>query len=261
MDELESRFRRVGPLQAPDQWDEITARKAGHRSSRVPVILAILVAVGALGTISFAIIESDTSAGPTSAINLGDEDSECAYVVHFEGIAYTGVPAGTPARGTTSLGFGSVEACSGDKSETVEVSQLPGIDSQTAIVTADGAILLVNKDLETVPAGLRKYLVPPACDPASEPIELRGQWLGIIGPAETTEVDLRPPYVVVLRVSHSSPNIYQEAEVAVDVPETLGMPLTREDLEESLWRGGEISVTARCRGSKFEATQVEAHSA
>lgn len=94
------------------------------------------------------------------------------------------------------------------------------------------------------------------CDPSREPIRLFGTWVGIIGPNETTELDLVPPYDLELLVSTASAPIYDGAGLIVGVPASAGRPIAKHDLRTSLWKGGTIEVTARCSGNRFLADAV-----
>ncbi|HXV57552.1 MAG TPA: hypothetical protein VD704_06765 [Gaiellaceae bacterium] len=71
----------------------------------------------------------------------------------------------------------------------------------------------------------------------------RGRGLGADG---HTELDLKPPCDVDLFVEESSAPRDVHASLTVRVPASLGEPLTRADVESSLWEGGAASARVRC---------------
>jgi hypothetical protein len=71
-------------------------------------------------------------------------------------------------------------------------------------------------------------------------------------------LDLEPPYDIYLRVDEASSSRYERAEVSVRVLESLGMPLSREDIEASLGEGGDIRVVAECADGRYVAREVQA---
>jgi hypothetical protein len=73
-----------------------------------------------------------------------------------------------------------------------------------------------------------------------------------------TEVDLDTPYQIDMQVVHASVPRYRRAFLTIHVPEALGRPLSREDVETSLWKAGSISVTASCRDGDYVAQDVTA---
>jgi hypothetical protein len=131
--------------------------------------------------------------------------------------------------------------------ELVKVARLPDVDPDVAVVDAAAPeVIYVRSDLDPLPAAVARFFDAPSCRQEDSPIELKGQWLGIIGPGEQTELDLVPPYSVEMFVSHSSSRRYVNAEINIDVPPSLGSPLTREDGETSLSGGEAGSSSDRC---------------
>ena len=89
-------------------------------------------------------------------------------------------------------------------------------------------------------------------------MQISGRWLGIVGADGSTELDLNPPYDVRIRVNAASLAAYERAELTIRVPPSLGRPLTRRDIESSLWRGGTLKTTVTCNDGEFVASSIEA---
>jgi len=97
----------------------------------------------------------------------------------------------------------------------------------------------------------------PKCDPADEPIELSGPWLGIHD-RDRTEVDLIPPYQLDMFVEDASVPQYDRAYLTIEVTPSLGMPLDHQDVAGSLWQGGTIAIAVSCDGDLYVAQGVKA---
>jgi hypothetical protein len=89
-------------------------------------------------------------------------------------------------------------------------------------------------------------------------VDLRGPWLGIIGADGKTEVDLVPPYDLMMRVDEASDARLERTFLTIRVSDELGQPLTHEDVRTYLQHEGDLSISATCRGSAFLATSVAA---
>jgi hypothetical protein len=85
---------------------------------------------------------------------------------------------------------------------------------------------------------------------------LSGPWLGILGADGKTELDLIPPYDLFIHVADASNARYKRAQLTVRVPPSFGRPISHADIENSLWKGGSIAITAGCDGSGFVAGDV-----
>jgi hypothetical protein len=143
--------------------------------------------------------------------------------------------------------------------EHLRVAELRGVDPDVAVVWVDSPDrVFVREGLDPLPPAVTKLVNAPDCDPHDAPIRLRGGWLGIIGADGRTEVDLIPPYVLMLRVDQASAARYERVHLVVRVPPELGTPLTRADIRSSLWEPGTIAVTATCKGDRFIAVGVQA---
>jgi len=189
----------------------------------------------------------------------------CAFVVHFRGHAYDAVQVSVEPIPGRSLGEAVLPGCNdtGDASpkpdEYLEVAELPGVDPNIAVVwsTAPDRIF-VRQGLDALPPEVAQLVHAPPCDPQDAPLLLHGPWLGILGANGETELDLLPPYDIGMLVQQASAPGYERSHLKIRVPESLGRPLTHEDVESSLWKGGTISVTATCVEGGFVAQQVEA---
>jgi hypothetical protein len=144
------------------------------------------------------------------------------------------------------------------RTEQIEVAALPGVSPDVAVLWISGASVLVRDDVDPLPSKVERFLSPPGCLDADEPITMRGRWNGILGADGKTELDMVPPYDVDLLVETASAPRYERAFLTVRVPPSLGTPLSEDDLSTSLWQGGSIEITARCSRDRFVAERVEA---
>jgi Family of unknown function (DUF6281) len=192
------------------------------------------------------------------------EAASCAFVVNFGGHHYDAIHVNIEPIPGEPLGTATSPACDdiGDTGpqpdHPIQVAELPGFDPDVALVWLDKTeTIFVRQGMIPLPPEIAKLLFPPGCDPVVEPISLAGPWLSILGADGNTEVDLVPPYDVGLLVQESSAFRYKRAHLTIRVPASLGRPLTREDVRSSLWDGGTIAVTARCKEGRFIADKVE----
>jgi hypothetical protein len=138
------------------------------------------------------------------------------------------------------------------------VARLPGVDPSVAVVDAQiPEVIYVRVDLQPFPQELDRYRTAPGCREGDAPMELAGTWLSIPGTNANIEPDPVPPYSVELLVTDPSVPRYLNAELVVAVPPSLGMPITQDDIEQSLWEGGSLRVTAACDGERFVAESIE----
>ncbi len=191
----------------------------------------------------------------------------CAPIIVYDGHTYRGSPVRVVAVARGRLGAATRPSCAdtpgvpAGPDEQVEVEAIDGVRDEVAIVVRgqEGTVYVRDDvDLEAPPPALERLLRAPVCRTEDAPIMLSGLWQGILGPDGGTEVDLVPPYDVQLLTEEGSPSRYAGAYLSVRVPPGLGRPLDRKDIEESLWEGGTISVTARCEGMTLVATAVDA---
>jgi hypothetical protein len=193
--------------------------------------------------------------------------ASCAFVVEYGGHRYLGsaAPVG-PVEGKL-LGTATMPGCEDtpnapvpDDAE-VEVAEIEGVDREIAIMIRgrDETVLLrEDVDPQRLPPQLTRLLSAPRCTSGAQPVEVSGRWFGIVGADGHTELDLDPPYDVRIRVSEASVAAYERAEINIRVPMALGRPLTRSDIESSLWEGGTLKATVSCRDGSFVASSVTA---
>lgn len=188
----------------------------------------------------------------------------CAFLAQFRGTTYEEVRLGVAAPEGEPVGTATLPPCNdtgGDdeQGEEIEVARLEGVPPRQALLwVGHPDEVLVREGLKPYPDEITRLLEPPACDPRDEPIQLTGTWLGILGADGNTEVDMKPPYDVDMFVEESSKPTYERAYLTVRVPKTAGQPLSRDDLRESLWEGGTVSVEARCSLRGYVATEISA---
>ncbi len=191
--------------------------------------------------------------------------ASCALVVEYDGHRYfgTGAPVG-PVEGKP-LGTATEPGCQDTSNEPVpadsevEVAEIEGISPGVAImIPGREETILIRDDHRRLPPQVERLLSAPSCDSGDQPVSLSGAWLGILGADGQTELDLDPPYDVRIRATEASLAAYERAELSVRVPATLGRPLTRRDIESSLWEGGTLKATVSCSDGRFVATSIEA---
>jgi hypothetical protein len=192
-------------------------------------------------------------------------DASCAFVAYFQGHTYEGLSVRiAPVEGEL-LGTAVLPGCDDTggqerppPDEVIQVAAVAGISPDVALVWHDVTdTVLVREGTGPLPPELQELLETPSCDPADAPIGLDGTWLGIHD-GDMTEVDLDTPYQIDMQVVHASVPRYRRAFLTIHVPEALGRPLSREDVETSLWKAGSISVTASCRDGDYVAQDVTA---
>jgi Family of unknown function (DUF6281) len=233
-------------------------RERKRRLQSVTVGLAAILVAG-LGASVYAIGRSGSThqEGPAA-------QSECGYVVTFQGRGYTNlVVAVAPPEGvrlgeaTQRGGCSDTGQSSPPHTSTFAVASFPGLPSSVALVIpGNDEFVLVRKGLGQLPPAVSALIHAPSCRASDEPIRLSGTWLGILGANGKTELDLVPPYDVFIRVTSSSSSRYERARLTVRVPASLGHPISHQDVVNSLWRGGSISITAGCDGTGFLASDV-----
>jgi hypothetical protein len=178
-----------------------------------------------------------------------------------------GVSVGVAPIEGEAVGQGTLPACndsgegSQESAEEVDLARISGVSPEVALAWAghpQEVLVREGLDEKDQPEELARLFHAPTCESADEPIMLQGPWLGILGANGHTELDLLPPYDVHLYVVHASVPRYERAYLTVRVPENLGQPITHMDVESSLWRGGSISLTAKCGDHRYLATEVAA---
>jgi hypothetical protein len=214
--------------------------------------------------VSIALVTVLTACGSPDSRGLVSGGGSCANIAIFEGREYTGRNAVRHPSAGVVLGEARVPACNHPNAsspvsdEFVRVATLPGFEPEVAVVDAVmPEVIYVRSDVDPLPAEIDWFFTAPSCARGDIPIALRGTWLGIVGPGGSTELDLVPPYRVMMLVARSSSPRFVDAEINILVPPSLGSPLTHEDVETSLWQGGTLRVRSTCHGERFVAESVE----
>lgn len=197
---------------------------------------------------------------------LSEGEGSCTLIVTFREERYVGRQVLVEPPLGKGLGEAVIPACNdsngGDSvgDERIPVVELKGTDPSVAVVwEGQPSSIFVREDIDPLPSELQTYFERPVCDPSRGPIHLFGQWIGIIQPDQTTELDLNPPYDLELLVGRGSSPEYRGADLTVRVPASAGRLVSKEDIRTSLWKGGSIEMTVRCAGDRFLADTVETY--
>jgi Family of unknown function (DUF6281) len=195
------------------------------------------------------------------------EEAACILAVDYDGHRYVGTAAPVTPVGGRKLGTATRPGC-GDTMEgpepdetEVEVAAIQGVSPDVAILErgrTESVLIRDDVDSGQLPTELIRVLRAPDCSSGQEPVTVSGRWLGIIGADGHTELDLDPPYDVRIKVDESSFPDYTRAALTVRVPARLGRPLSRKDIESSLWEGGTLTATVSCTESRFVASTIRA---
>jgi Family of unknown function (DUF6281) len=186
-------------------------------------------------------------------------DASCALTVRFDGAVYEGHGVEVGPREGEPVGTGVLPACGDEDDEEIELAEIEGVSPDVALSwPGRWDIVLVRRGVE-LPPEVERLRQAPICKPRDARVELSGPWDGILGVDGKTELDLDPPYDVYVIVDEASAPRYERAYLTVRVPPSLGRPITRDDVQASLWEGGTIALRARCsRDGGFVAEDVAA---
>ena len=181
-------------------------------------------------------------------------DASCADFADYRGERYAGHgelqrmpetagPAGTAIRVSCDDGNGESEATG------MEVEELGEVPLDRAFLSHGQ--LYVREDLD-FPEAARAWFEKTRCDEDGG-FELTGQWLGVTSPKEVRfDGDLRPPYRISAWVVEG-PAAYVDTLVTVHATEATDPPLGPEDVERSLWKGGDVTAQVHCEDGRFVA--------
>jgi hypothetical protein len=215
------------------------------RTVAVRTGLAALLAVAALGA-----CQSRTSVGVDAGV-------QCAAVLEYAGHSYIGHgellrdPATTGRTGT-----GTVPSCDdgngASAARDVEVAELVELPLDRGVLVE--GTLYIREDLP-FPKAARAWFVSPDCATSGD-FELRGDWLGVMGPHRPRfDGDLRPPYRVRMHVDEG-PAEYVGTTIRIHATEATDPALGPEDVKTSLWEGGGLVAQVRCQDSAFHAVSL-----
>ena len=185
--------------------------------------------------------------GEGTTVDAGEGD--CASSVRYEGHLYQWSDVEVAPREARPLGGAGLYCNLSEGAEAYENIQLvaiEGVSPEVALAWRQHSDMVFVRDgLDPLPPEVARLMRAPKCRPRDQPIELAGPCQAIRG-VFYEELDLVPPYDVDLLVEASSVPRYERAFLAVRVPKTLGRPLTRNDVRDSLRRGGSLSLTVTC---------------
>jgi hypothetical protein len=181
--------------------------------------------------------------------------TSCAFIVKWKGEVYDAVGVQVSPLPGRRLGRGFSPGCPRGGS-WIPLAELPGASPREALVMLDwDSAVLVRRSLLKhghVPSAVKALRTPPRCENPGR-VKLFGEWLGINGPGGTTERDLKPPYRLQIHVGKASDPRYLRAFLRIDVTSRTKNRLTRRDVEEGLWRGGDMGATVRCARGRYVA--------
>jgi hypothetical protein len=184
-----------------------------------------------------------------------DGSGSCAFGVQLDGRSYY-ANGGIKIMPTYDepLGSAIVPPCESEEGFQIEAFSIVGVDPKVAFASPEREeIIFIAEGVYEMPPELQRLRRPPPCA-GNAPVELAGQWLGILDPG----VDLVPPYRLQMRVDLASVPRYERTFVAIRVEPGLGRPLGRADLRSSLWKGGSLTVMVSCSGGRFLAKTITA---
>lgn len=267
-EDLRRTFRRRVGSENPDTrsaWAAASRRlsappRSGHRWA-----VATVGMISVAGSVGLILLLSRGGATPPS-----QSSGTCAPVAHFRGHTYRSGNAAVHPVNSAPIGQMQVSGCTdlGEPGQpatspwedSVTVERLPGVPPRVAVIEqADlPTVIWVSGDefKGPFPPRLARYFVPPTCRPNDEPLVLEGPWIGILGADGKTELDMLPPYDVMVFVTSTSSDHYLRADLTIRVPPSLGTPLTHDEATSTLRTGGPIHVEAVCSSHGYLATKV-----
>jgi len=206
--------------------------------------------------VSLAMVGALASCGSNGDVGGVGEAGVCALEAELDGRTYVanGGFHQIPDRGER-LGLATVPSCGTEPPWDLEAYAIVGVDPAIAFIAPNYEDSVFPAAGEDHPAELLALRAEPECA-GREPVELDGQWLGILGRDGDTERDLLPPYDISMRVDDASSDAYEDAFITVLVELEAGTPITRHDVRTSLWEGGTIHIVATCRDGAFEANEI-----
>lgn len=198
---------------------------------------------------------------PAGAALASEGATSCAFVVRWQGWRYYAIEVKISPLVGRRLGRGLMPGCGPSEPATrVRLAALPGVSPRDAVVMIGltdavlvRASLVARGDL---PAGVRRLLRAPRCV-SSERVRLFGEWLGILAADGSTEDDLRPPYVLDMHVRKASESRYLRAFLRLRVTERTQGLITRDDVEQVLWEGGDLAAKVRCARGRYVAVRLD----
>lgn len=180
--------------------------------------------------------------------------ADCADLVRYDGHLYHGhgelqrMPATTGPAGTaTRLGCDDGNGASPE--EDIEIVELADVPLGRGFLSHGQ--LYVRDDLD-FPEAARVWFDPVLCGDA-ERFVLTGRWLGVESSRKVRfDGDIRPPYRLTAWVTEG-PQAYVDTRVTVHADRHTDPQLGPDDVERSLWEGGDVTAEVHCDDGRFVA--------
>jgi hypothetical protein len=216
-------------------------RRVGRRAAAAA--LAVLTAAGAWRVAS--------AGDPT------DQATSCAATMRFAGRSY--VPMGELTRiprPGEAIGSGRHPRCGEQDASRSAVAAVPGVDPSVAVFSQGAAWYDASRG--TLPSPLAALQAPVRCE-ASRTFDVVGDWLAREGSIPTSDDDLTPPFVAVIRATRGAGLPLDDyAAVVVDVRVTSTTAGVDDPTlaSEALRGPAPVRVTVRCAGGRFVADAI-----
>jgi hypothetical protein len=224
------------------------------------VLSAIIIAVAS------AIPASEASGtaldtNPPVVAPAAEGATSCEILVRWHKRTYGAVGVEVSPLVGRRLGAGHMPGCGPSEPATpIKLAALPSASPRNAVVALPfDDIVFVRAALGRrgdLPAAVKELLKAPRCV-SSERVRLFGPWLGILSGDGSTELDLVPPYVLDIHVREASESRYLRAFLRLRVTERTRGLITRDDIEQVLWEGGDLAATARCDHGRYVAVKLD----
>lgn len=232
----------------------------------IPLRIVLSAIVVGIALVS-AVLASDawgTATGTSSPVGTApaaEAATSCVFVVRWHKRTYDAIGVEVSPLVGRRLGAGHLPACeSSEPAKPINLAALPGASPRNAVVAlAFDERVLVRAALVRrwdLPAAVRELLKAPRCV-SSERVHLIGPWLGILSGAGSTERDLLPPYVLEIHVREASESRYLRAFLQLHVTARTRGLLTRDDIEQVLWEGGDLAAKVRCDEGRYVAVKLD----
>jgi hypothetical protein len=236
--------------------------RIAHRTALA--IVAVGVSIGS-GVGAYAYGTDTPTAERASPAALSAEATSCLLTVRWRGRWYDAVGVEVSPRLGRRVGVGLIPDCPNEPGapirapSPVDLAALPGARPRDVVVMVGADdLVLVRRSLPArkTPAAVKRLLTAPRCT-STRPVRLLGQWLGILSANGRTEVDLVPPYVLHIHVRSASERRYVRAFLTLRVTARTRGLITRDEIENVLWEGGDLAATVRCVRGRYMARSLD----
>jgi hypothetical protein len=214
-----------------------------------------------------AVAPTAASAAHAAAGREAREAASCAFIVWWEGRKYEALGVQVSPRVGRRVGTGTSPACDDTNENTPEPPERYALARVRGVPPADAVAIAGREDVvlvrarlfaqNAIPAAVKLLQRAPRCE-SSGTVALVGPWLGALGPRGEPERDLEPPYDLHMHVRRSSRDRYERAFLKVRATRQTSGLITREDVENVLWEGGNLWATVRCVRGRYVAIRLDA---